>query len=193
MDPSQPDPEKLQPLIFHACTAWEAQTGRKLGDEASVVEFLRALKTGDLLVDADPSTELKVREALTALTLQPGVSLPGLLTAIGVTGSIHEQFLSILKNSSQRETLIKDAFAAGSPAETAKALESIASGDNPQSLFNRYFTTRPPATGKAAYWLVVLFIIVSTVFIFIMLGPQIKNLFATAYKGVTPDPGGGNG
>lgn len=188
-DQIRPEIENVKTIIFRACTAWETQTGRKLGDEASVLDFLRALNTDDQLLNADQATTRPVREALAGLDLSTSASLPGLLSGLGIPGDAQPRFLSTLKNSAQREALIKDAFAAGSPAETARALEAITTREYPLSLYDQFLKGLLNIPGKTVYTFVILIAIVLAILAFIALGPVIRSNFAL-YKGITPDPDG---
>lgn len=140
---SQPAAARIPSLLISACGAWETATGRKLTDTAAVIDFLRALKSDEMLlqhIHTVTHNKPEMREAarqlhktLVIVDFTDATPLADILFSLGVNAEIRNLIMATLNNTASREELIKTAFASKDPATVAWLLEQLADSDNLRS------------------------------------------------------------
>lgn len=198
--------DSISAAILRYRAEWETRAGRKMVTERELFEFLDTLKADDAFWGqlarrhADPGIVQacnRIRNSISAINSAGIRSFDSLLKALRLTPGEAELASTGIGFQPLRAAVIREAFAAGSPAKTARILEAIAENNRPKSFVGPFAQGRPAEAGDAVTWFIIVITVTVTILIFAALGPQIKSMIAhevdprslmdaPAYKGVTP-------
>ena len=188
MDPQELS--QLQELVSKHWARWEVRTGRKMADDGSIIGFLSSIKEDESLWtdlknwQAEHAVSIDMahlRSSLPSGGAQQGKPLGECLAGMGLGKEEAGLLAAGLRNVASREARILDAFAAGTPAQTAEALEKMVDGGESAKTFD-WFKKHYMLTGTAAAFLGLLL----AIYILLSMSTGMGSS-GTLYKGVTPE------